>query len=69
MRYIRLTEIEWPTTLRVPPLEIPFLAISDEKDISVELFETYGVKPISYKVEIIKDANKAALSILLPGLF
>lgn len=69
MRYIRLTEIEWPVTLRALPTEIPFLAIPDDKDISVELLESYGVKPISYKVEIIKDVGKAALSILLPGLF
>lgn len=69
MQYISLTEIKWPATLYELPTEIPFLTIPDKKDISVELFETYSVKPISYKVEIIKDANKVALSVLLPGLF
>lgn len=69
MQYISLTEIEWPATLCELPAEIPFLTISDKTDISVELFEAYGIKPISYKVEIIKDANKVALSVLLPGLF
>ena len=69
MQYICLTEIEWPVTLCKLPTEIPFLTISNEKDISVELFEAYGVKPISYKVETIKDANTVALSVFLPGLF
>lgn len=69
MRYVRLIEIEWPTTLRELPSEIPFLFAAADTDISNELFESYGVTPVSYKIEIIQDASKVALGLLLPGLF
>lgn len=68
MQYICLTEIEWPATLHKLPTEIQFFSVPISKDISIALFEIYGVKPISYKTKIIKDADKVAISLLLPGI-
>ena len=67
--YIRLTEIKWADATNKLPSEIPFFVLQSSGNITDELFESYGVIPVSYKVEIIKDADKAALNLFLPGLF
>lgn len=67
--YIRLTEIKWADAANKLPSEIPFFVLQSSNNIANELFNSYGVIPISYKVEIIKDADKAALNLFLPGLF